>query len=138
MTTTTSDISVVICTYTEARCDELTAAVESVRCQSSPALEIIVVIDHNPHLFEQVQARIGGVVTVQNRGRRGLSGARNTGIETARGSIVALLDDDAVAAPDWLAQLNAGYDDPRVLVVGGSAEPVWVDGKPGWFPEEFH
>ena len=46
-----------------------------------------------------------------NAGARGLSGARNTGVAAARGDVVAFLDDDAVAAPDWLERLLAAYDD---------------------------
>ena len=46
-------------------------------------------------------------------GPGGLSGARNTGVAAARGEVVAFLDDDAVAAPDWLEHLLRPYDDPR-------------------------
>jgi hypothetical protein len=47
------------------------------------------------------------------------------------------LDDDAVAAPDWLASLLEPFADADVAVVGGSALPEWDGGRPGWFPEEF-
>ncbi len=47
------------------------------------------------------------------------------------------MDEDAVAAPDWLAQLSAGYADPRVVGVGGAINPMWLDGRPAWFPDEF-
>jgi hypothetical protein len=50
---------------------------------------------------------------------------------------LALLDDDATAAPDWLEQLLAGYCSPNTLGVGGAIEPHWQSRRPRWFPEEF-
>ena len=46
------DISVVICAYTEKRWQDLQAAIHSVKQQSLPPKEIIVVIDHNPSLAQ--------------------------------------------------------------------------------------
>lgn len=131
------DFSVVICAYTEERWHDLSAAVESVRRQSAPALEVVVVVDHNPALLARVRDELEGVVAVENCEVRGLSGARNSGIATANGSIVAFLDDDAVAAPDWLERLARGYADPRVLGVGGGVQPHWLAGRPRAFPDEF-
>ena len=70
-------------------------------------------------------------------GRPGLSGARNTGYEAAHGDVVAFLDDDATAAPDWLEQLKRTYQGREVAGVGGLVVPNWVDRRPGWFPKEF-
>ena len=131
------DVSVVLCVYTEARWDDLIESVESVKRQSAPPCEIIVVVDHNLALLERVRSSIPNVISLENRNRPGLSGARNSGVASARGAIIAFLDDDAVAAPDWLMRLSAAYDDPRVFGVGGSIVPVWSDGRPAWFPEEF-
>src|SRR5581483_12443163 len=64
-------------------------------------------------------------------------GARNTGVSVATGSVCAFLDDDAEAAPDWLAWLVKAYADKDVLGVGGAIEPAWQDRRPEWFPEEF-
>jgi glycosyltransferase involved in cell wall biosynthesis len=138
MMPTSLDVSVVICAYTEARWDDLAACVESVQHQSVPPREVIVVIDHNPPLLERVRVHIPGVIVVENHQPRGLSGARNSGIAMAQGAVIAFLDEDAVAAPDWLVQLSASYEDPLVLGVGGAIEPMWLDGRPGWFPEEFN
>jgi len=131
------DVSVIICAYTEDRWDDLVAAVESVQCQTVPAREIIVVIDYNSVLLEHARTQLSGVVTVENREARGLSGARNSGIATARGSVIAFLDDDAVAAPDWLERFRNGYTDANIVGVGGAIEPLWSAGRPTWFPEEF-
>lgn len=132
------DISVVICAYTEHRQDDLVAAVESVRRQHIPPREIIVVIDHNPALLTWARAHLPDVVVVDNCADRGLSGARNTGVAVAQGEIVAFLDDDAIAAPDWLMRLGQWYADPKILGVGGKIDPLWANGKPRWFPDEFN
>ncbi|NGN68733.1 glycosyltransferase, partial [Streptomyces sp. A7024] len=55
----TPDFSVVICVYTEDRWDDILAAVDSVRRQTLPALETLLVVDHNPALFERLSARYG-------------------------------------------------------------------------------
>jgi len=131
------DVSVVICAYTEARWDELTMAVRSVQRQAVAVREIVVVIDHNPHLLARAIHELDGVRVIENAETRGLSGARNSGIQAARGEIVAFLDDDAAAEPDWLTQLLPAYADPRVLGVGGAILPHWESARPAWLPEEF-
>jgi GT2 family glycosyltransferase len=131
------DISVVICAYTEARWHDLVAAIHSAHGQSVQPREIIVVVDHNPTLLERVHAEVPYVIAVENQEARGLSGARNSGIAAATGAVIAFLDDDGVAAPDWLEHLLAAYATPEVIGVGGPVEPLWRHGRPPWFPAEF-
>ncbi|HVW44794.1 MAG TPA: glycosyltransferase [Amycolatopsis sp.] len=121
-------VSVVICAYTDRRWADLVAGIAAVRAQTLPPAEIILVIDHNPDLAARAAAEFLGVTVAENAGRRGLSGARNTAIELAKGDVLAFLDDDACPEPDWLEQLLAGYHDPSVVAVGGAARPVWPDG----------
>lgn len=130
-------ISVVICAYTRDRLEVLSEAVDSLRAQTLPPHEVVLVIDHAPELLEEARERWPDLEVVPNRERRGLSGARNSGVAEASGEVVAFLDDDAIAAPDWLARLAAAYADPNVLGAGGTVRPRWVEGKPGWFPPEF-
>jgi glycosyltransferase involved in cell wall biosynthesis len=127
---------VVICTWTGARWQELREAAESVGRQSHQALETIVVVDHDSALLARARAELTDVVVAPNVEERGLSGARNSGLAIARGDVVAFLDDDAIAAADWLRLLTREYDDEHVLGVGGSIVPVW-EKRPGWFPAEF-
>jgi glucosyl-dolichyl phosphate glucuronosyltransferase len=135
-------VSVVICCFTEARWELLLRGIASVQSQTFRPEQIVVVVDHNKDLYRRLglyrrlTGALSGVEAVENSGPRGLSGARNTGVKGATGDIVAFLDDDAEAAPDWLARLIPLYDDPDVLAVGGRVEPVWESGRPAHFPEE--
>lgn len=130
--------TVIICAYTEKRWDDLIAALESMRAQTHRPDEVIVVIDHNPTLYERLRAAQPNLTVVQNQQAQGLSGARNTGIAYATGDIIAFMDEDAVAAPDWLETLLRAYQEPTVMGVGGQIIPLWQTGKPAWFPAEFH
>ncbi|MGW3563688.1 glycosyltransferase family 2 protein [Streptomyces sp. NPDC000941] len=143
-------MSVVICVYTEERWDDIVAAVDSVRGQSLPAHETLLVVDHNPALLRRLAAYYGDggagaegrekvqVRVLANAGPRGLSAGRNTGIAASAGEVIAFLDDDAVAERDWLHHFAAAYADPAVLAVGGRTVPVWASRRrPPWFPEEF-
>ncbi len=132
-----ADISVVICAYTEERWEDLCAAVTSVRQQTVCPREVIVVVDHNPGLLARARAAMPEVSVIDNREAHGASGSRNSGVAIAQGAVIAFLDDDAEAAPDWIAQLLTGYTRPEVLGVGGGLEPIWQGGRPGWFPDEF-
>jgi GT2 family glycosyltransferase len=133
----TENISVVICAHTEKRWHETCAAVESVRAQSVPCLEIIAVVDHNPALLAALAAELPDVTVIENREAQGLSGGKNTGVAAASGDIVAFLDDDAVADEDWLKYFADSYGDPAVMGVGGLTLPNWRAPRPAWFPEEF-
>ena len=95
-----------------------------------------MVVDHEPALARRLAAEHPGLTVVENPGRPGLSDARNAGVTVATGDVVAFLDDDAAAAPDWLSRLLAPYADSRVLGVGGRVLPRWDRARPRWFPAE--
>ena len=130
------DVDVVICAHTLDRWDDLLAAIDSVGAQSHPAAKTIVVIDHERELFARLADR-SDIVLIENEGEQGLASARNSGIAESSATIVAFLDDDACAEPDWLECVVLSYANPFVLGVGGSSSPMWDSGRPTWFPEEF-
>jgi glycosyltransferase involved in cell wall biosynthesis len=136
-TSAVTSAAVVICAYTERRWACIEAALQSLRQQTRPPDEVVLVVDHNEPLLERACATFYHVTVVGNAGARGLSGARNTGLAAVSADVVAFLDDDARAEPPWLERLLAGYG-PDVLGVGGAAIPDLADHpRPAWLPEEF-
>ncbi len=131
-------VDVVICAYTEQRWDDLSTAIESCRRQTHRPARMIVVVDHNERLLARARESFDDAVVVPNRDRKGLSGARNTGVEEVTSDFVAFLDDDAAAAPTWLEfMVGELTDGPDRAGGGGTVEPIWETGRPWWFPEEF-
>jgi GT2 family glycosyltransferase len=128
--------SVIIRTYTEERWDFLVETIGSVLNQSYRPDQLILVVDHNPALLERLQTTFPQAITVASE-TRGSSAAFNTGVHHATGEILAFIDDDAVAEPNWLETLVAHYSDDKVAGVGGKIIPNWLAGRPAWFPEEF-
>ncbi len=55
-----TDISVVICAYSEDRWDDLVAAIDSIQRQRTPPRETIVAVDHNPALLGGGRAEMAG------------------------------------------------------------------------------
>ena len=46
--------TVVLCTYTERRWDDVVAAIASLRVQTVPPVQILVVVDHNEVLRDRL------------------------------------------------------------------------------------
>jgi glucosyl-dolichyl phosphate glucuronosyltransferase len=130
-------ISVVLCAFTTDRWADIERAIGSLRQQTRRPDEIVLVSDHHPGLLARAAAAFPDVRCVANAGVRGLSDARNTGVDVAGGDVVAFLDDDACAAPDWVERMLDAYEDDSVIGVGGWVRPTWQAPRPAWFPDEF-
>lgn len=91
--------------------------------------ERIVVVDASPdHETRDVVSRHPGVEYRRNqRGIGSTATSRAIGIADLDEDVVAFIDDDAFAEPDWLERLLEPYDDPTVAAVGGRA----LNGQPG-------
>ncbi|NJL06197.1 MAG: glycosyltransferase family 2 protein [Chloroflexaceae bacterium] len=137
MSHSTQTVSVVLRTYTAQRWPLLLQAVDTIRAQTHPVDQIVLVVDHNPELYARACATLPDVHVVENSEPQGSAGAWNSGVAAAWGSIIAFTDDDALADPDWIEQLLRGYTQPTIVGVGGTIEPLWVQGRPAWFPAEF-
>jgi glycosyltransferase involved in cell wall biosynthesis len=134
-------VSVVVCTYTMDRYDVFVEAVESALAQEYEPIEAVLVIDGNPEMYKHVVENFGDderVVIHDNDENRGISYSRTKGAKLASGEIVAFIDDDGVAEPDWIANLLEVYKETGAIAVGGDVRPNWQGERPDFFPEEFY
>lgn len=110
-------VSVVICTHNRA--DALEKALDALRYQTYPHFEVVVVVgpctDRTGEVMEAFADRVRGLDIPE----RNVSKARNLGIRSAQGDLLAFIDDDSVPDPLWLQELVRGLDDPEVGAVGG-------------------
>jgi hypothetical protein len=89
---------------------------------------VIVVDDGSTDDTCSIVAGFPKVRTIRQE-NRGLSAARNVGLQAANGEIVAYTDSDCFADPDWLTQLTAQLQQSGGAAVGGpnlSPEDGWL------------
>jgi hypothetical protein len=110
-------ISVIIPSYNAAKW--LRAAVASVRGQTRPADEIIIVDDGSSDGTDLLCREFGADVRYVRRENGGLAAARNTGVAASFGEWLLFLDADDVLLPDALAALSAAAADSDAGVVYG-------------------
>jgi len=129
-------ISVVIVTLNRAHL--LRDALASLMRQTRPPDEVVVVDNGSTDTTGEVIAEFASslnLISVEEP-RRGIPYARNTGVRHASKDIVAFIDDDCVASPDWLHFVEMPFvQDPDVGVVGG--EVSYLKGS-GNVLDQFH
>jgi glycosyltransferase involved in cell wall biosynthesis len=115
----------VVCSYNGSR--TLRDCLDGVSRIEYPDYEVIVVDDGSTDATSAIAGEyLCRLVRTPNRG---LSSARNTGIEHASGEIVAFTDDDARPDPHWLRYLASAFRNPTVAAVGG---PNVAPAGDGW------
>jgi glycosyltransferase involved in cell wall biosynthesis len=126
----------VVSTYSKDKLQQVLECIASLRKQSLPPDEILLVLDPVPEVLGHFKENVDNDVRIVESDGFGLSRARNIGVKNADSDIVAFIDDDAVADPDWLKNIVQNYSDSSVVGVGGSIQPLWSNNEPDWFPEE--
>jgi glycosyltransferase involved in cell wall biosynthesis len=128
--------AVVVCAATGEREALLRACVGSLLAGARTPDEILVVVDQNPELEASVASWLPSWARLLRSRSPGISASRNAGLLGARSDIVAFLDDDAVAEPDWLLRVLQQFQaSDDVLGVGGAVLPQWeTNGR--WLPDE--
>src|SRR5260370_2322238 len=108
-------ISVIVCTYNGHR--TLRDTLDGLSRVQYPNFEVIVVDDGSVTPVEAILKPSGfRIVRTPNRG---LSAARNVGMEHATGEILAYLDDDAYPHPAWLTYLADAFCKTTHVGIGG-------------------
>jgi glycosyltransferase involved in cell wall biosynthesis len=123
------EVSVVIPTYNRAKL--LAEALASVKAQTRPPLEIIVVDDGSTDGTRALLEAMGEKVRPIFQANHGAAAARNRGIEAARGDWIAFLDSDDLWEPRKLeAQARALAADPTCRLAIVDSRAVDLEGRP--------
>ncbi len=117
-------VSVVVCIYNGE--STVHDCLEGLSRLDYPDFEVIVVDDGSTDRTAAVAEEFGyRLIRTHNRG---LSAARNTGIEAATGEIVAFIDGDASPDPHWLSYLALALSGGEYAGVGGPNIPLRANG----------
>jgi glycosyltransferase involved in cell wall biosynthesis len=116
-------ISVIVPVYNGASTIE--ACIDSLQTQEFPRdrFEIIVVestsTDNTAEVLRRYTSKHQGVLLLNENEIRNAYGARNRGVRSAHGEILAFTDADCLARPDWLEELVRPFRDGKVGCVAG-------------------
>lgn len=128
-------VSVVLSCNALHRWDQLQRTVDSLRRQSVPPTEIILVVEDSEPLEQRAQRTLPEVTVIWHRRQPGHN-ALVAGAVRATGDIVAFLEADSLAPSTWVEQLRAVYGNPEIAGVTGPVVAMWPDRRPAWFPHE--
>ncbi|MEA3443557.1 MAG: glycosyltransferase [Bacteroidota bacterium] len=133
------ELSIIICTYNRAQF--LPDALESLKKQKlkKDKFEIVLINNNSTDATENISK----IFEKQNpelnfqyhkETSQGLSYARNKGIEVAKGKIIAFIDDDAIAEPDYAENiLRVTEEFPDYTGFGGKVSPIYPNKtEPVW------
>jgi glycosyltransferase involved in cell wall biosynthesis len=134
----TYKISIVIATYKREK--YILDALRSLCLQTIPAHEFeVIVVDNNsqdntPALVTQfIDEHPEHNIHFFEEQRQGASFARNTGADLARGTYLCFMDDDAVATPDFIANIFTFYvNHPEASGLGGRIIAQYDPEEPKW------
>jgi cellulose synthase/poly-beta-1,6-N-acetylglucosamine synthase-like glycosyltransferase len=133
-------ISIIVPSFSIGRLKDVMALLNSIKAQTYPNIETIIVIGSSMMLLRELQDYAGkndesGLKIIFND-EPGATSARNLGINQSTGEYLAFIDDDAVLSPGWAAELVKTYQDRSVVGVTGLILPLWADRPENWFPGE--
>ena len=109
--------SVVICT--DGRVKALRNTLECLRLIDYPFFEVCVVYGPTGDGTAEFLYKYEGEIKVRACAERNISMSRNIGIALSSGEILAFIDDDGLAEPEWLRDLEEAFHDQAVGGAGG-------------------
>lgn len=125
-------VSVLVPSY--RRPDQLLNCLHGLAAQSRAPLEVIVVWQGDDEATrtaaEEFAAAAPFDVKIIHSAEAGVVPSENAALAVARGTLIAMIDDDAVAPADWLERLTAYFNDRGVGMAGGPIDNFHSDGRP--------
>lgn len=133
------------CVCTHNRPDYLRDCLDGLHAQTvGPDAFDILIVDSGSSADEasEIAALAAGVrnACLIRVDRPGLSLARNTAARSGAKGYIAFLDDDAIPAANWIAEIHliVGNVFPAPAMVAGAIWPLWEAPLPRWWPPNLH
>lgn len=123
-------ISVIVVAYNAS--PTIRHCLAALRRQTDSGFEVIVVDSSSDDTASLVQTEFPEARIIHSDMRLYPGAARNRGIQAAWGEIIAFVDSDCVAAPNWVETLRRTYADPSTAAVGGAVIPANPESRVGW------
>ncbi len=131
------NLSVVVCCYNGTKV--IAGCLESLAAQQTEnSFEVIIVDDGSrDNTPEIIESFLKANSTLENpkftfyqKANEGLSSTRNYGIERTSSGIIAFIDQDAVAAPDWVENIITEFGkSDKLRIVGGPVQLLNSDSE---------
>jgi GT2 family glycosyltransferase len=109
------------------RREYLRACLASLAAQRGASFETIVVDNGSSDGSAEMARSEFGVRVIANAANKGFCAANNQAFAAARGQFIALLNNDAEAAPDFLANLRRAFDVSPDIGMAAAKVLVWED-----------
>ena len=109
------------------RREYLRACLASLAAQRGVRFEVIVVDNRSSDGSAEMARTEFGARVIANAENRGFCAANNQAFAAARGEFIALLNNDAEAAPDFLANLQRAFDEAPDIGMAAAKVLVWDD-----------
>ena len=134
-------VTVILCTFN--RCQSLAGVLDDLTKSIVPVSTEweVLVVDNNSRdetsgVARDFCRRYPNRFRYVFEGRQGKSYALNSGIQEARGDVLAFVDDDVTVDPTWLWSLTADLCSGDWAGAGGRILPQWPSTPPSWFPDK--
>ena len=113
----TKSLSIIIPVYNEET--GIAACLDAIAAQTVAPDEVIVVDNNSTDRTLEIARRYGFVRIIHER-RQGVYFAHNTGMDSAKGDILARIDADTLVGPGWAAAIVGAFADGSVQAASGS------------------
>lgn len=139
----TYKVSVAICTYNRSKL--LALCIESLALMDFPKNDFeVIVVDNNSKddtagLCRSMISKYSSLnLRYVLETKQGVAHTRTRGASEASGEIVAYIDDDCIAEPNWLKEIVQFYDaHPEAMSTGGRIIPKYTVPVADWFGKYF-
>jgi succinoglycan biosynthesis protein ExoM len=130
------DVDVCVCTFRRPSVARLLASLARQELPVATRLRVIVAdnddVASGRETVLRAFAELGLEGVYLHAPARNISVARNACLNAARATLIAFIDDDEVAQPDWLACLVSELDRTQADVVFGKVNATYDVDAPGW------